>query len=537
MLVCAQLSESMRLQSVTVLRPSLGRSLVAVGLSIGIAIFTVIVGLAVALGMGLPLASMAILLATVIFVLARYGFATYKIGANGPFWTAMILSLVLSVLSLAAPFKVSGVMEVWLICMAPLIVWSSSDALRHARLLRWIAVLFALSMLLGIASTLISEHLRLKAAAYQFAYNLKWPLMLLLGFRVAWQAEDHARLRKLIWLYIGVVLAFLALDAGVPSVYQSLGRNLTEYHHIRNPLIGDFYWRVSGPFIHSSVLAYYCTFFLVILTVQRAGKLTGNAFTALTMGSLLMLSVASGQQQEALAVIVGCVIVWTAFRARNFVHLALQLGILALIVLPLVFWVSGTERFQILKENLGFAPGVRALDSARPVLYADSIRLASEYWPFGAGLGTFGGTGAQLYNRDVYEALGYSRFWWYRQDIFLLDTYWPNFLAELGWIGFACLLSVALLANIYPLWRITRSEQPILKVVWGYAFAGQFVPLIISITSPIYSDTNYAAFALMMLGMAHVFERRLVAAGSAEPMIRRWPRPIPVPPLRGQGRA
>jgi hypothetical protein len=177
--------------------------------------------------------------------------------------------------------------------------------------------------------------------------------------------------------------------------------------------------------------------------------------------------------------------------------------------------VAGTGTVERLSVEWGMQSDVRALTSARPVLYGDSFRLAAEHFPLGTGLGTFGGVGATYFNLEMLNAMGYPSLWWYAKDkTFLLDTYWPNFIAEIGWIGTIALLLVPAILIAYSLWRVTVVRTPQLKAVWGYAFAGQFVPLVVSLTSPIYSDPNMAAFALMMFGMAHLYERRHAAADS-----------------------
>ena len=484
-------------------------ALMPIAVFAGVAVFAIFLGLLVAIGRGLPVVVLAVTVVIAIYLASRYGLAAYHEGANGPFWTALILSLVLGVAELIAPMNVAGGMEIWLICLVPWIIWSGTGAVRREPLLRVFFALFLVALLLSVVSTLLMERINGKAAVYQFAYNLKWPLMLLLGYRVCWQDADHALLRKVVWAFVVVAAVFVALDVAVPSVFKAIARNVKEYHGTSNPLLGGNYFRLTGPFIHPSVLAYFSTIFLVMTAVQRSGKLVGLPYTILTMAALLVLLALSGQMQETAAAVAGCGLVWATFRARNLWTVAALSAIVLLITAAALIGVIGLEKFRLLGVDWGLAPSWSGLTQARPVLYTDAFRLASEHWPVGTGLGTFAGEGARLFNRDLYESLGYNIYWWYQRDIFLVDTYWPNFIAEIGWIGTVCLMLVPLLAIVYSLWRVTQSANPRVKVVWGYAFVGQFVPLIVSLTSPIFSDPNSVAFAFMMLGMAQVYERRL----------------------------
>jgi hypothetical protein len=483
-------------------------------------LFTALVaGLAIAVGLGIPAAALAVALTLVIYLAARYGLRTYRFGANGPFWSAILMSVGFSVLGLASPVNLGALMEVWLLCLTPWIVFAGPQGWRRSPLMRVVLVLFGIGFVLLLLSTLLSPHLRAKAAAYQFAYNLKWPLMLLLGFRVCWQDADHARLRLLMWLFVALTIMFLLLDAGAPTAYRAIGRNLTEYHHTSNALLGGVVDRMTGPFVHSSVLAYFASFFLALVVVQRLTGLIKTVPALLLAGPLFALVVLSGQKQEFATVIVACAAVAVAMRVRS-VWTVLALFTVAPAVLAVLYIaIFGMPPLGSLGEEWGLVSGVSAVISARPVLTGDAVGLANAHWPLGSGLGTFASVGAKLYNRDIYETLGYFRFWWYRNDQFLLDTYWPNFIAEGGWISALALFMIPVMTSLYSLRKVSQASDPLLKTVWAYAFCGQFLPFGVSLTSPIFGDVNVAAFGMMMLGMAHLYEQRAVASATPKPAV------------------
>ena len=128
--------------------------------------------------------------------------------------------------------------------------------------------------------------------------------------------------------------------------------------------------------------------------------------------------------------------------------------------------------------------------------------LANNHFPLGSGLGTFGGVGAQKFDHSLYDQLGYGRYWWYLKNVFLVDTYWPNFIAEAGWLGAAAIAACAIGLVLVSLLRAWRAESMEEKQIWGMAFVGQFMLVVVSLTSPLYSDPNLAAIAMMFFGIA-----------------------------------
>lgn len=480
-------------------------------IAVVVVLLGLVLGLGTAIGLGIYLVILVALVAGIIVFLANSGLASFSHGANGAFWTAIMLAGAVNFMTTFAPVRMNGLMELWLLCMVPLILMALPQALRSSPALRWMALLFVLAAVVAVLGTVLSPYRHSKAAAYQFAYNLKWPLMLALGFRVCWQQSDHARLRWLSLVYALLAASFLLLELGAPGLFRSLARNVTEFQHTSNPLLGGLGWRMTGPFVHSSVLAYFSGFFLLLLAVQWRGGVISLWRMVVFGMPLWLLVMASGQMQEALATVLGIGLVVLSFRARSLWGIAGWLTVATLLAAIVILTFVGPDRLYDVASEWGLVTGVKSIVSARPVLYADSFKVANDFWPLGSGLGTFGGVGAQMFNRELFSALGYGTFWWYRMDIFLLDTYWPNFIAEFGWIGFLLLAAIPVLAMITSLYRMINAPTTQVKVFWGYAFCGQFLPLMVSLTSPIYSDPDMSAFALMMLGMAHVYEAKVKA--------------------------
>ncbi len=81
-----------------------------------------------------------------------------------------------------------------------------------------------------------------------------------------------------------------------------------------------------------------------------------------------------------------------------------------------------------------------SIESPRAQIFVGAFEVAQRLWPFGSGLGTYGGAGAEKFDHSLYYELGFRYYWWFGKQDFLMDTYWPNPIAEKGIFGAVCLL-------------------------------------------------------------------------------------------------
>lgn len=428
--------------------------------------------------------------------------ANYKLAQFNTIKFAFFLVLVVNIVDLFSPVKLGGLAELFVFIYVLLNFNRILAAITSSRVLVFILSLFFLAIMIAILSSLFSGWSNTKGAIYQAAYNLKWPLMILAGLAYSQPDQKFSWLNSGIFTYIVIVSLAVIIEIFVPGVYESFARNLLEFNHTPNPLTGGLSMRGTGPFVHSSVLAYFSGLFFCILFTRMliVGNVSFKWLICLVV--LLLFVLHSGQQQELSAMMVCCALIASlnAF-SRPVVGIAVSTAGLLIVGLGITL-VLGQEQLYKLADEWGFGGGYGVITSARPVLFLDSIVVANENFPLGSGLGTFAGIGAKNFNRDLYESLGYGFFWWYQQDIFLLDTYWPNFIAEFGWLGFSllALIPLSLIFSCYLRW--IRETDLDVRAWWCFAFVGQFFTLIISLTSPIYSDPGMVLFSFMLYGVA-----------------------------------
>ncbi len=487
------------------------------GLPIVLAVFAFALFAGMAIGFGLGAYAVGGVLATVgMLVWTQVGWRSYAPGRAGLFWWAFVLTFITALATLFSPVRLTGIMEIWLLGVAALALPMLPWWLRQSIFARWFFVLFGVFVVFSILSSVFG-YSKPFAALYQFLYNLKFPLMLLLGFRIGWSVETDRRFWRVLTWFWAPLSAFVILELAAPSLYHSLALGLTEggSHSVTpNPLLRGVLDRVTGPFQHSGVLAYFAALFALLMVVRILTQPQLCSWrTWLAGAAYLGLLVLSGQRQEAAAWLVCAVIVFFVVRVRFSSRAILASVAVAMVALFTVLVVLGEEQIETLSSQWGMGDSYTPIKAARTVFYRDSIAIANDHFPLGSGLGTYGGVGAQQYDHSQYEQLGYGRYWWYRLNLYLVDTYWPNFIAEVGWLGATALLLAVLGLMFYALVRAWQARPGWVKQLWTMAFVSQFLSVTVSTTSPLYSDPNFVALAMMFFGIA----MRHSAEGATEP--------------------
>lgn len=308
---------------------------------------------------------------------------------------------------------------------------------RTDRTLKLVIVLFLLYLGVAILSSLLGRSQRM-AAAWQLQYNLKLPLMFALGTLIVYTDQVERVLRVLLawsWLFI---LPFLVLELAAPNLYSQLCGAYLDVH--MNPLLG-IGGRMKGPFSHSGYLALFAGLLAAGAAIQLMQG-HGRRWGLLALVYCAMV-VATGQRQEAFALLlVGTLFFWMQ-RRRNL----LALGMAAIVVGGLAVFVLLYLEQNPLQDLFDQWSGARASQlSERAILTEKGLQIAGQYFPLGSGLGTYGGAGAQKFDLSQFYDLGFARYWWFRQGLFIVDTYWPSVVAESGYFGAALLLATFLLA-------------------------------------------------------------------------------------------
>lgn len=139
---------------------------------------------------------------------------------------------------------------------------------------------------------------------------------------------------------------------------------------------------------------------------------------------------------------------------------------------------------------------------ARAVLYATSFRIASDYFPLGAGFGTFGGWISCLYYSPLYIRYGINSVYGLQKGgDFIMDTFWPYIIGQFGILGLMA-YAVIIYRFFHPLIkcfnRIVNVESKIITLGTTMLLIGT---LIQSVADPVFLSPPTYFFIFASLGI------------------------------------
>lgn len=96
----------------------------------------------------------------------------------------------------------------------------------------------------------------------------------------------------------------------------------------------------------------------------------------------------------------------------------------------------------------------------RLILLKDSLRIMSEYFPFGTGFASFGSPVAARYYSKMYKNLGYLSYYGMNPEDgqFLSDNFWPTIFGEFGLLGTAIYIYIIALLGKKCINKFNRGE-------------------------------------------------------------------------------
>ena len=382
------------------------------------------------------------------------------------------------------------VLEAGLFFLLPVLWLFNRDTCRHDVSVNAFLWLFGLAHGLLLLSTFLGRS-HAMAAAWQLMYNAKLPLMLLCAGLFLHRDRLMPSLRRMVLVLLLLCLPALLLEQTAPSVFLQVFGGIPAWQH--NELLGGSFNKNRAIFTHSGYLAAYAAY--AVITVWFLFDRSLRFFYGYAALVVLVLLL-SGQRQETLGVVLGIAAVYAVKHRHNV--LVWLFPAAGAVLLAWGLWLGGIAELDLFAQwGLG-----RGQLSERAELYVGGIRAAQQYFPLGAGLGTYGGAGAQKFDLTLFQDLGFHRFWWFRKELFLVDTYWPNLFAEGGWF---CALLVLLSYLALGAGLVRRIMQPVSPLQLRLASAGLacWVFLLMnSPTSPLLTDPRGAFLAWLLIGWA-----------------------------------
>ena len=249
--------------------------------------------------------------------------------------------------------------------------------------------------------------------------------------------------------FFDLCIKFMVLSS-LPSL---IGYVLVQDHLVNHPGI----FREAGAFGSFMNVAVIFSLTLTLVTKNKKYLKYALYFTFLIFLTVLKKSM------------VASICVWALFIFYNNKYSVLKIKTTLIIILISVMLIFNFGRIAVnINKNLSYLNAVGSEGHVRIAMYIASFKIASDYFPFGSGLGTFGSFASILgdykfpstvkyqfndiyYKYEVANLAGNSELRASEGGLTHLDTYWPHIIAELGFIAAGIFFILWLLPVYYSL--------------------------------------------------------------------------------------
>jgi hypothetical protein len=457
----------------------------------------VVVGLGIGIQQMLPAALIAALVLYIPLLWIYFGSGQPR---AGHFWLLAVLLVGLSLEQKLTGINLSFLTQLVLMALAPVAFLKLSMVWREVDGWRPFVLLLGLFLGLSIISSALGKSPKLPAA-YQMMTNLKFVIMVLVGFTVTFSESTYRWFwRTVSWFWLPNALLVVWQWVSFSSYLSFFAGSTTGGP---DPL-GLLPSRAMGLFEHPTAFGAMMGFFAVCASARYAtnGGLR-NLVLVLVYALLIFLS---GQRQELLGAILVFLMLFCVVRGWRKLVLVLLPIVLVGAVTTSVVWPRIEPRVIQEVENWEGSP-YRPIDQPRQVLYSTATRLANSSFPLGIGLGTFGGAGSVKFNMDSYWGLGFGAYSWIERREYLMDTYWPNFIAETGWFGFAAMFSVILSLLRMAALNVKAVSEPSARLLALVGLGGVLFVFSLTPSSPAFQDPGTFLLPALFIGIAYNRQR------------------------------
>ncbi len=405
---------------------------------------------------------------------------------------------ILPLLAKSLGLRLFGVWQIWVMVFGIVGLPKFYRYMKNYYLMRMSIFLFALYMALVMLSSVYSGRFNLFAFLYQAVSNLK-PI-LLLSFLIF--ASETPFIKQIFWLVIDhcwkLLIFFIAFEWLFPGVYFSIFGAIAGASSDPN---GVFPSRSVGPFEHPSVLASISASFLILCSARAICSADDRPRSLFLSLVYLICLICAVQRQELAGAILSVLLI--LFLAKNIKWNAFHFFAIActLSLIPALFIFFGDDIYR--EAGLWGVGTVSEVSHPRAQQYAAAFTIAKENFPFGSGLGTFGGAGAEKFDLSLYYEMGFGRYWWFGKQDYLLDTYWPNSIAEGGWIGFVVLLLHFLTLGLHGIVESRKSIDGQASAYLMFSGVGVIYLVASAFTSPSFQDPRLYFWIALGFALAY----------------------------------
>lgn len=353
--------------------------------------------------------------------------------------------------------------------------------------------------ILGLISSLINEVPA--AIVLQGAFLMtKGFLYLFIFANIHFSEQDIKKYIKVFKISAIIVLIFAVIDLLMPALFRSLihttGR--IEYRFGVASVKSLF----NTPIVYGWFMVFASMYALTKFKVDG-----GKKYLLFTM-VFIFASLLSFRFKTTISILVIFLFFYLLYGSRKVLAYMLPVALFGL----LLFFISGDYFINFIQFTLERYANADWNDTARTALYYISTVVANSQFPFGAGFGRYGGFIAAQEYSPIYYQYGLHHIYGLHPDNpnFATDTYWPNIIGEIGYIG-AILLAVFLVFTVVRLFKgYTKVEN---KTMQGIILFASFVliqALVESLASPVFNSPprNVIIFALVGIALSCLNKNR-----------------------------
>ncbi len=379
---------------------------------------------------------------------------------------------------------------VFVMAVISLVVYLDNNSGIQSNLLARIARYFLLYVVLSFISSFLG-YSTLLSAFYQFALDAKFFIVLFFCIVMSSSWVNYNTIFRIMSVVMLLNLPFVFFQLVLPTMYDSF---FPEGNHkaLFYSSSGDGYTRVSGIFWHPGTMATMCALTIGLIVTKKHYNLS------LSLQEKIILTISAVQilftlsRGEIGALLFSLFMVKFMIRrdfVTSFVYFIIP-GVMVLIAL-----IMFNEFFDMMIAELGLSSTAAEL-APRAQLLVTSLEIVKDYFPLGAGLGTYGGQSSIVFDSAVYWKYGFSDFWWYEEGFYLKDTFWPKVLGESGFAGTICLLLFIIsIINIAKNKAISQLDHQSC-----FSFFASVYLFVVSFSAPVYNTPVYTVIAFSLLG-------------------------------------
>lgn len=365
------------------------------------------------------------------------------------------------------------------------------------------ALAFSVFLFLAIVSTLYTLRSTTDAALFQFVSDLKFPMALAFGLYINTKVNVQNVIDRTILIFIPISIFFIGLQWVAPHIYLSVfGASTIPYERssiFPSPALSLF----KNPAILAATASMLAIYTFVKWKIDKHSPW----YAWLLFVALVFMVMASNQRQEIFSFILVILLTYLLISKQGVASRALVSSLFGFVLLLGFIWIFA-DMFTREATSWGIST-VRTASHPRAELYEGAVTIAKTYFPLGSGLGTFGGAGSAKYDLSLAYELGFgNNWWWYKKEAYLLDTYWPNSLAESGVMGAFFLLLHYLLFAFFSFLKMKSASSEEARMYWLTSGSSFLWVLLVTPTSPGFQEVRLLFFPALMFGMAVIADRK-----------------------------